>query len=129
MREAVDTARAVFLTGLPLTRMVDRRLAVDLELFSRGGMCILDKIERQNYDVLSHRPSISKVERVGLLLGALARAAFCPRRMISLAQSYRHCHDVARNRARNFYYSFVLLPAERRTPCAPSMRSCATATI
>jgi len=80
MREAVDCARVLFLKGLPLARMVDRRLSVDLELFSRGGMRILDKIEQQNYDVLSRRPSISKVERVSLLIGAVAstltRAAF-----------------------------------------------------
>jgi len=76
MREAVDQARKLFLTGLPLMRMVDRRLSIDLELFSRGGMRILDKIERQKYDVLSRRPSISKVERVSLLIGVVARAAF-----------------------------------------------------
>jgi squalene synthase HpnC len=76
MREAVDRARHLFLAGLPLTRMVNRRLAVDLELFSRGGMRVLDKIERQGYDVLSRRPKISKVERVSLLLGTLARVAF-----------------------------------------------------
>jgi phytoene synthase len=34
--------------------------------------------------------------------------------MTPLAQSYRHCHDVARDRARNFYYSFVLLPHEQK---------------
>lgn len=72
MREAVDRARALFMTGLPLARMVDRRLSIDLELFSRGGLRILDKIEQQKYDVLSRRPSISKVERVSLLIGALA---------------------------------------------------------
>jgi phytoene/squalene synthetase len=38
-------------------------------------MCILDKIAAQNYDVLSRRPSISKVERVRLLAGTLVRAA------------------------------------------------------
>jgi phytoene/squalene synthetase len=78
MREAVDRARELFLTGLPLNRMVNRRLAVDLELFSRGGMRILDKIERQGYDVLSRRPKISKVERASLLIATLARAAFAP---------------------------------------------------
>jgi squalene synthase HpnC len=76
MREAVDRARELFLAGLPLNRMVNRRLAVDLELFSRGGMRILDKIERQDYDVLSRRPRISKIERVSLLIGTLARVAF-----------------------------------------------------
>jgi phytoene/squalene synthetase len=76
MREEVYCARQLFVGGLPLVGMVNRRLAVDLELFSRGGMCILDKIEQQNYDVLSRRPKISKVERVGLLVGTLARFAF-----------------------------------------------------
>ncbi len=75
MREAVDRARQLFLAGLPLNRMVNRRLAVDLELFSRGGMCVLDKIEQRGYDVLSGRPKISKVERAGLLIGTLARVA------------------------------------------------------
>jgi phytoene/squalene synthetase len=49
---------------------------VDLELFSRGGLKILEKIERQDYDVLRARPAISKMERVGLLLGAIRRRAF-----------------------------------------------------
>ena len=61
----------------PVTSMPGvERLSVDLELFSAGGMCVLDKIEKQNYDVLSRRPSISKLERVGLLVGTLARVAF-----------------------------------------------------
>ncbi len=74
MRDAVDVARKLFLEGLPLVKTVDRRLAFDLELFSRGGMRVLDKIERQNYNVLSHRPVISKFERIQLLLGAVAQA-------------------------------------------------------
>jgi hypothetical protein len=56
--------------------MVDRRLALDIDLFSRGGMRVLEKIEQQNYDVLASRPAISKGERVRLLLGSLARVAF-----------------------------------------------------
>ena len=76
MREAVAIARRLFLEGLPLVRMVDRRLGVDLDLFSRGGLRILDKIERQNYNVLARRPAISKSERAWMLVGALARAVF-----------------------------------------------------
>ena len=76
MREAVNVTRELFLRGLPLADSVDRRLAIDLELFSRGGLRVLDKIERQDYDVLRSRPAISKVERVGLLLSALTRRAF-----------------------------------------------------
>lgn len=73
MHDIVEVARGLFIQGLPLADTVDRRLAIDLELFSRGGMRVLDKIEQQGGDVLSRRPSISKLERVGLLLGALAR--------------------------------------------------------
>ncbi len=73
MIEIVDRARQLFLDGLPLACMVDRRLAIDLDLFSRGGMRVLRKIEQQNYDVLSRRPAISKIERVGLLLASIAR--------------------------------------------------------
>jgi squalene synthase HpnC len=76
MHEAVDFARGYFEAGLPLIRMVDKRLSLDLELFSRGGMRILDKIQQQGYDVLSKRPKISKPERVGMLLGAMLRVAF-----------------------------------------------------
>ena len=76
MRDVVDRARELFLEGLPLASTVDRRLSVDLDLFSRGGMRVLDKIEAQDYDVLHERPAIGKVERVRLLLGTLARAAF-----------------------------------------------------
>ena len=74
MRDAVDVARKLFLEGLPLIKTVDRRLAFDLELFSRGGVRVLEKIEQQNYNVLSHRPAISKFERIQLLLGAVAQA-------------------------------------------------------
>jgi squalene synthase HpnC len=76
MREAVEFARGYFDAGLPLIRMVDKRLSLDLELFSRGGMRILDKISEQDYDVLSRRPKISKPERVGMLLSAMFRLAF-----------------------------------------------------
>jgi phytoene/squalene synthetase len=72
----VDYAQALFERGLPLIKTLDRRLALDIDLFSRGGMKVLDKIRRQGYDVLSRRPSISKSERAALLIRSLARAAF-----------------------------------------------------
>jgi len=70
MHEAVDVARKLFHEGMPLTKTVSRRLAFDLELFSRGGLRVLDKIEAQRYDVLARRPAISKPERVRLMLAA-----------------------------------------------------------
>jgi len=76
MREIVEKARALFLEGMPLIGMVNRRLSLDLDLFSRGGLRVLDKIVQRDYNVLASRPSISKAERVGLLLGSLGRLAF-----------------------------------------------------
>jgi squalene synthase HpnC len=71
MKFEVGRAREWFNLGLPLTKQVDRRLALDLELFSRGGLAILDAIERQGYDVLRSRPAISKRRKLWLA----ARAA------------------------------------------------------
>lgn len=73
MHEAVDVADGLFHKGLPLISTVDRRLALDLELFSRGGMAVLRKIRSRGYDVLSSRPAISKVERLAILLRCLPR--------------------------------------------------------
>jgi squalene synthase HpnC len=72
MQYELEYTRKMFLDGMPLIAMVDRELAVDLELFSRGGLEILRAIERQNYDVLRARPVISKTRKVGLLLRALS---------------------------------------------------------
>src|SRR6185437_4750450 len=60
MRYEVEYARDTMRKGLPLIGMVDRDLAVDLDLFTRGGLEILHAIEAQGYDVLRARPSISK---------------------------------------------------------------------
>ena len=73
LRDAVSVSEDLFRQGLPLIQMVDRRLALDLELFSRGGMKILDKIRAQKYNVLKRRPHISKAERVRILLQCLPR--------------------------------------------------------
>ncbi len=70
MKFEVDRAREWFERGLPLTRMVNRELALDVELFSRGGQEILRAIERQGYDVLKSRPAISKPKKLWLVLRA-----------------------------------------------------------
>jgi len=67
----VDFARRLFEEGLPLIGMVGRELAVDLDLFSRGGLEILRAIERCDYDVLSARPSIGKRTKIALALRAV----------------------------------------------------------
>jgi squalene synthase HpnC len=71
MKFEVERAREWFRMGLPLAGQVDKHLAIDIELFSRGGLEILNAIERQDYDVLTRRPVISKPRKLWLL----ARAA------------------------------------------------------
>jgi phytoene/squalene synthetase len=71
MKFEVERARDWFREGLPLVGMVNKELAVDLELFTRGGQEILNAIERQGFAVLGRRPSISKSRKLALV----ARAA------------------------------------------------------
>jgi squalene synthase HpnC len=71
MRFEVERAREWFTQGLPLIAKVNRELAVDLDLFARGGQQILRAIERQDYAVLGRRPAISKARKLMLV----ARAA------------------------------------------------------
>ena len=71
MKFEVERARDWFRQGLPLVKKVDRELALDLELFTRGGQEILNAIERQDFAVLGHRPAISKPRKLALV----ARAA------------------------------------------------------
>jgi len=71
MKFEVERARDWFRQGLPLIAKVDSELAIDLDLFSRGGQEILNAIEKQNYAVLGNRPSISKPRKLALV----ARAA------------------------------------------------------
>jgi len=70
-RFEVERAREWFAQGMPLIAKVERALATDIELFSRGGQEILRAIERQDYAVLGRRPAISKTRKLALV----ARAA------------------------------------------------------
>ncbi len=70
MKFEVERARDWFARGLPLVKKVNRELAIDLELFSRGGQEILNAIERQGFDVLRARPEISKSRKLMLVLRA-----------------------------------------------------------
>ena len=67
MRFEVERAREWFVQGLPLAERVSRELALDIELFSRGGLEILSAIERQDYAVLGRRPAISKTRNLALV--------------------------------------------------------------
>jgi squalene synthase HpnC len=127
MKDLIARTRALFAEGMPLAKMVDARLSVDLEMFSRGGLAVLDAIEASGYDTLHHRPSIGKGKQVRLLGRTLvthlvAKGAKPEGQTLampaspanSVAASYEECHRVAKAARSNFYYAFFLLPKARR---------------
>ncbi|HLZ43579.1 MAG TPA: squalene synthase HpnC [Candidatus Sulfotelmatobacter sp.] len=76
MKFEVERAHDWFQQGLPLVGKVDRELAIDLELFTRGGQEILRAIERQGYAVLGNRPAISKARKLALVARAALTKVF-----------------------------------------------------
>jgi squalene synthase HpnC len=68
IRFQVQRTRGLFRRGLPLIQAVAGPLRTDLRLFTLGGLAVLDAIERQRYDVLSHRPKLSRWDkaRIGM---------------------------------------------------------------
>jgi squalene synthase HpnC len=73
MQDLVERTRQLFIQGWPLVQQVDRRLRVDLELFTRGGLAVLAAIERSGYDTLRSRPSIGSGTRLKLLAQSVCR--------------------------------------------------------
>ncbi len=65
----VDQAEGYLRDGLPLVEMMPGRLRLDVALFAHGGLAILDAIRRQDYDVWSRRPVVSKMKKLQLLAG------------------------------------------------------------
>jgi squalene synthase HpnC len=73
MRFEVARAREWFAQGLPLIQKIDAKLAIDIDLFSRGGMETLNAIEQQDYGVLGRRPVISRARKLALIARAALR--------------------------------------------------------
>jgi squalene synthase HpnC/squalene synthase HpnD len=131
MKDLIARTRTLFAEGRPLAKTVDGRLSVDLDMFSRGGLAVLDAIESAGYDTLHHRPAISKTKQAGLLgralFGHLTGKDPAPlsqsvpsvqetpaREQTSINNSYEECHRIAKAARSNFYYAFYLLPKPRR---------------
>ncbi|MCH7971251.1 MAG: squalene synthase HpnC [Chloroflexi bacterium] len=74
MRFQVDRARKLFVAGYPLGDHLERSLGSDLALFTRGGLAVLQAIERQDYDVLSTRPTLSKLDKTKILAATWLRS-------------------------------------------------------
>ena len=79
IRELVADARQRFDLGQPLRERVAPALRVDIDLFTRGGEAVLDRIERQRFDTWTKRPRLGKFTKARLLMAALASRAVSAR--------------------------------------------------
>jgi squalene synthase HpnC len=59
----VARAREWLRRGAPLAKVVPRRAALDLRMFTAGGLAICDAIARQDHDTLRRRPAPGKLGR------------------------------------------------------------------
>jgi len=144
MKELIARTRELFHQGMPLAARVDSALRVDIEMFSRGGVAVLDSIEAIDYNTLHHRPSIPKSKQLKLLSRAFFQRSFAQKSAVTeaptptslgivpggclppniqrmpkdtvtpIGQSYSACRTVARNASSNFYYAFFMLPKAKR---------------
>lgn len=71
MRELVGRARALFEEGEPLVGALQGGLRLEIQFTLLGGRAILDRVEAADYDVFTHRPTLSGWDKVGLLLRAV----------------------------------------------------------
>lgn len=76
MRFQVERARDFLHRGHPLVDHVPRPVQLDLELFVQGGLTILDAITQQDYDVWTHRPVVSKWDKLRLLGRAILKLGY-----------------------------------------------------
>jgi squalene synthase HpnC/squalene synthase HpnD len=134
MKELIAYTRALFEKGKPLSRMVFGKLSVDIAMFSRGGLAVLDSIESIGYDTLNRRPEVSKGKQVRLLGRSILahvwggsaptpitqaqkqpiESAVRREPMLDVAVSYEQCHRIAREAHSSFYPAFFLLPKPKR---------------
>jgi squalene synthase HpnC/squalene synthase HpnD len=141
MRWLITRTRELFAAGLPLSELVDDRLRVDIELFSRGGLAVLDAIESSGYNTLRHRPALAKSTKLQLLGGALLRKTLAgisaqrrtitspgaigggasvqrvarPENLEAVRASYAECNRIARSAGSSFYLAFFGLRREKRS--------------
>ena len=69
----VARTRELFDRGQPLARKLDNKLRFDVELFIKGGLSVLNAIEKQNYNTFIHRPIVSKSQKLLLLLSSFIK--------------------------------------------------------
>jgi squalene synthase HpnC/squalene synthase HpnD len=118
----VERARNLLIEGTALAGMVEPRLAREVRMFAAGGLAILGKIAALDYDMLRHRPKLSRREQARVVLGTvLPLPPPVPRReptslgyTTALREATEYCHAVTQRSSSNFAYAFRLMAPERR---------------
>ncbi len=103
LRHEIDFTRTLFDKGAALLPRLRGRLGLEIKATWLGGIGILDKIERVDYDVFRQRPHWSKWEMVGLFLKTILLHSPITLPLSPLFTS-------------NFYLAMRLLPKEKRQP-------------
>lgn len=62
----------LFFAGRPLLSMVEKPLSLELALTWHGGTQILEKIQKQNFNVFAKRPTLSFTDKAGLLFRSIS---------------------------------------------------------
>ena len=73
MKHLTERTKLLFEEGRKITNYVSGRLRYELKITIAGGMEILNKIEKINYNVLSQRVTISNIDKLKLLAKAFTR--------------------------------------------------------
>jgi len=71
MRFQVDRSRTLLLSGEPLGRALPGRVGLEIRATIQGGLRILQKIERVDYDVFRRRPALRGLDWPLLLCKAV----------------------------------------------------------
>jgi squalene synthase HpnC len=74
LRFQVARTRGLFASGLPLAERVEPRAAREVRMFARGGLRILERIERDGFRTLERRPALTRGDKLRLLAVGLVGA-------------------------------------------------------
>lgn len=69
----VERTKVYFRDALPLFPLVPMRLRLELRAIWRGGIRVLEKIEKQRYTVLQSRPALSRSDLFSIFTGAVLK--------------------------------------------------------
>jgi len=68
LAEQVDWAESFLQRGKTLANQMPRGLRLPVALFAEGGLATLRAVRRQQFDVWTHRPTVSRVEKFCLMV-------------------------------------------------------------